>query len=324
MITKNIYRTFRHRSQFRVILKKLLLICIVNISLIESVLANNLCSEIFIHKTSPESSFYEKLPPSQVFTWNIDQIPLDLSQKPGLNRQSLRILIWNIHKNKDPNLSTDLAQIGEQADLLLLQEAVNTQEFIMNLRAGLPGTRWSQTNTFTRNDVSTGVATGSRVTPLTEKSIISKVTEPVLNTPKSILLSLFKINSEKPNPPSQDANSAQMTVDDLLLVANIHAINFVSNETFQKHIQQLVTSIKNHKGPLIVGGDFNTWNERRMQILFSALMDLDLKWVKVPRKGFLDLDHLFVRGLKPRMAFPLHHINSSDHQPILVDLDFEK
>ena len=47
--------------------------------------------------------------------------------------------------------------------------------------------------------------------------------------------------------------------DQQLLVVNVHAINFVMLHTFEAFIKQLISAMKNHHGPILLAGDFNTW-----------------------------------------------------------------
>ncbi len=228
--------------------------------------------------------------------------------KIPLRPDGLRIFVWNIHKAVDPRLSADFADLAFGADISLFQESVSNNVFLRSLTTANPKLGWSMTKSFQQSDSSyTGVATGASVKPLQEKVIVSNITEPITKTPKTILLSEFAIS-----------NSTET-----LLVANIHGINFVSLESYKIQIHQLFDAIRSHHGPLIVAGDFNTWDPNRLIYLHKTFAPLGLVQVTTPIAGLLDLDHIFLRGLKPRFIFDFSYIHSSDHAPLMADLIYE-
>src|SRR5690606_32748181 len=111
--------------------------------------------------------------------------------------------------------------------------------------------------------------------------------EPILRTPKMSLISVFAIK----NCPAQ------------LMVVNTHAINFVRNSQFNFDIEKIAAKIKNHNGPLVWAGDFNTWNKGRMRKLRSVAKRLGLAFAKLKNFQFVKkfagnpLDHILYRGL---------------------------
>jgi len=225
-----------------------------------------------------------------------------------LSSKALRLLVWNIHKGLDENLPKDFANISYAADLTLLQEAVSEKVFTTKLSTANPTLGWTLAISFelSQNNY-TGVATGSKTPPLREEAIVSEVTEPIAGTPKTVLLSEYALENR----------------EDSLLVVNIHGINFVTNEDFKTQIRQMLKKIYHHKGPMIIAGDFNTWNDGRLEYLQKALASLGVRSVHTPEPGgFFKLDHIFVRGFVPRFIFNLNHIESSDHKPLLIDLLF--
>lgn len=232
-----------------------------------------------------------------------DPVPVE-----PLSSEGLRLFVWNIHKADDPRLSQDFADLSFGADIALFQEAVSYEAFTHEITTANPNFAWTMAKSFQQGDLSfTGVATGARVKALREEVIISDAKEPVLETPKTILLSEFALE----NAP------------ETLLVANIHGINFVSLESYKSQIRQLLEKIRRHHGPLIVAGDFNTWDPARMDYLQKAFAPLRIKHISTPIAGILDLDHIFVRDMKARFVFDLSHIDSSDHAPLMVDLTYE-
>jgi endonuclease/exonuclease/phosphatase (EEP) superfamily protein YafD len=106
-------------------------------------------------------------------------------------------------------------------------------------------------------------------------------------------------------------------------VVNIHAINFVGVNKFSRQVAQVVDLIVGHEGPLVLAGDFNTWNPRRKKILAKAAESLGLNRVPVAARRLRHLnqvlDHVFYRGLELLASRPLRHIKSSDHVPLWAE-----
>lgn len=109
-----------------------------------------------------------------------------------------------------------------------------------------------------------------------------------------------------------------------LLLVNLHAINFVYSSDFQNELQEIYEAIKNHKGALIVAGDFNTWNLKRVHYLEAFSSSLGLQKVvfeseKGIKKVFSNsLDYIFYRGLEVTFATVVESKNISDHNPIIA------
>lgn len=226
-----------------------------------------------------------------------------------LPNDKLRLFVWNLHKGEDERLPQDFGDMSFGADIALFQECVSKPNFVKNIAAANPEFGWTMAKSFQMLDFSyTGVATGSRVKPFREEVIVSKVHEPITETPKTILLSEFTIDGSS----------------ETLLIANVHGINFVGLETYKVQMQQLFEKIKDHQGPLIVAGDFNTWEEPRIAFLKDLLLEpLKMELIQTPVAHMLDLDHIFVRGMKASFIFDLSSVDSSDHAPLMVDLTFE-
>lgn len=222
-------------------------------------------------------------------------------------KKNLRLLVWNVHKYADKDLTKDFSTWGSSSDLVLFQEAIDRPDFVKELLKAEPDINWTLFRSFkTTDDGYTGVATASKVKPLSEDLILSEPTEPILGTHKTMIVSKFAIEGEA----------------EPLLVANIHGINFVTNTEFKIHMRQLYEAIRDHKGRMIVAGDFNTWNPGRSNFLFGLMARLGLKRPKLYRDGFFDLDHVFLRGFQVSKIYDLTNVESSDHDPNLLDLDW--
>jgi len=105
---------------------------------------------------------------------------------------------------------------------------------------------------------------------------------------------------------------------------NIHAINFVGTRTFKKELNLLWRFITEQSGPMIISGDFNTWNKQRLKHLYTATERLNLKAVTFPDvkpiKTLLrqPLDHIFYRELTLKNAQALSVPHISDHNPLIA------
>lgn len=115
-----------------------------------------------------------------------------------------------------------------------------------------------------------------------------------------------------------------MNNGDCLTHVNIHAINFVPHHVFKKELQLLWNKIESIEGPLIISGDFNTWNRTRVKTLQTATQRLNLNKVDYPDVRPIKtlnrqpLDHIFYRNLtlKDCRVISVPHI--SDHNPIIA------
>lgn len=215
-------------------------------------------------------------------------------------------LVWNTHKGADGSaFFNDLFSLAQSSDLVLLQEALDERVFLSSLQSVRKNFGWTLAKAFysQRESGHTGVATGSFVLPQVERVVLSKVTEPVAGTPKSILISEFRLK-----------NSIQT-----LMTVNVHMINFVFQDSFEQHVNQIIDQVQGHKGPLMIAGDFNTWSGGRMSYLkIQFRQKLGLVAVPMHKQGLLDLDHIFIRNLEVVQALQLGFIKSSDHAPLVA------
>jgi endonuclease/exonuclease/phosphatase (EEP) superfamily protein YafD len=241
--------------------------------------------------------------------WKLPLVPMGFRPgRPEPISSRFQVLIWNVYKNSRNGLIGDLTSIGRNVDLTLLQEAVDHVDFIDGVARINDGHNWTMAQAFERDGVSTGVATGSKAAPLRVSAYRSIPTEPITNTPKSMILSEYRL-----------IHSSQT-----LMVLNVHAINFVGQGSFQTHVDQMVVLIAQHRGPLIVAGDFNTWSSQRLQYLNQKMESLGLKQISVSRRErLLTLDQVYSRGLLVQMANDIPVIASSDHKPIYLEFEHE-
>jgi len=93
--------------------------------------------------------------------------------------------------------------------------------------------------------------------------------------------------------------------DEYLVVANIHMVNFtIDLADYRAQLEKAVDVLSQHRGPLIISGDFNSWNTARRKILADITQELGVREVVFDtdhRKTFMGqrLDYIFYRKLVP-------------------------
>ena len=236
----------------------------------------------------------------------------------ALNRDSIKVLSWNIAKNNyDRSWRADFLAIIEQhqPDKIFLQEvrlcAIEKQ--IPELAS--MGWSFAPNLIDTINNTYSGVLTATKADRLSSKAKITKHQEPVTRTPKVSLFVEYAFGDRQ----------------ETLLAVNTHLINFVELSKFQAQLQEIEAIISQHQGAVIFSGDFNTWSPSRWLLLLQMTAKLGLTPVAFPAiealkiKRFLlspPLDYIFYRGLRQKTASAkvIDNISSSDHNPLLVEL----
>ena len=189
--------------------------------------------------------------------------------------------------------------------MLLLQEAVLTAP----LRAVVEqsGHGWQMAGAFSYSGVERGVMTASRVPAI--DGCTTRNFEPLFPIPKSALITRYALQG----------------TDATLAVANLHGVNFsLGLGRFREQLEGVASELARHRGPVVLGGDFNTWSQARHDVLGEIASRLDLTAVPLVEDGRKrvfgnTLDHLFVRGFTVLKAHA-PEVKSSDHNPILVTL----
>lgn len=224
--------------------------------------------------------------------------------------QHFTLVCWNMYKASRRGWLEDMESLVKDADFILLQEAMlhGNSAHPFHVSSGF---EWVMGQCFAYSllDRTSGVKTGSRIAALSRRLIRSKDHEPIIDLPKSILATEYDILNTAGN----------------LLLLNIHAINMVRTSKFARQIAQLEDVVAQHNGPVVLAGDFNTWNPRRQAVLRRTIERLELTRVPVaaPQWRHLGqtLDHVFYRGVTVRSAAALTHIRSSDHIPLRVEFE---
>ncbi|UCB55402.1 MAG: endonuclease/exonuclease/phosphatase family protein [Thiotrichales bacterium] len=221
----------------------------------------------------------------------------------SLNPERISMLNWNIYKGQRDNWATDFKRYSYRHDLVIIQEAHLDDD----LKSMLDGEHrhWTLNNAFHYKDRATGVMTAARVKPT--RSCGQRTVEPLIRFPKTSLINYYPIDGIKQQ----------------LLVANIHGINFTLGVgVYNQQIDKLYEVMKNHQGPIILAGDFNTWSDERMRIVERLARRLSLSSLDYTNHNRTSvfgnaLDHVFYRGLDP-IEHDTWHVTSSDHNPTRV------
>ena len=226
------------------------------------------------------------------------------AQQDGGLAATFSLLNWNVEKAKDPSLVSEFAELARLSDLIFLQEAVPLKKTRTVIEQSLFE---AFVRGYVQNEVETGVLTLARTPHLVHCQLLA--TEPWLRTPKATSVTLY---------PLADS-------DDTLLTVNLHAVNFSFGvKAYQGQLDRAAALIRGHEGPVIFGGDLNTWSDRRQGVLDSLADELEL--IPVPfspdhrtTQFGKPLDHLFMRGLAWQSTKTIE-VSTSDHNPLFATL----
>lgn len=219
-----------------------------------------------------------------------------------LDSRDFSVVNWNIQKGQDPDWVHDLAQVHNEPDLLIVQEASPNHDAWETL-APKHFQSFSEGFGFGRNP--SGVMTLSSAQPVTECDLVSL--EPWFGTRKATLVTEYGLTDS----------------DETLLVVNIHGINFTFGvRDLEKQFRKAQAIIAAHEGPVLFSGDFNTWRGKRAKMLDELVKSVGLTPLEFSadyRKRFLGwpLDHIYKRGLDTIHA-TTQDVSSSDHNPMSV------
>ena len=88
-------------------------------------------------------------------------------------------------------------------------------------------------------------------------------------------------SSEKATSITEYALSA---TEQTLVVVNIHAVNFsMGTGAYRQQFEQVREVLRDHDGPIILSGDFNTWRRKREQVVEDVAINMSTRDVsKMP------------------------------------------
>lgn len=216
------------------------------------------------------------------------------------------VCAWNCLKCKRTGWTEEFTRLAQEADLFLTQELRLTP----TARQALDQTplQWNTAVSFfsLRKSYPTGVATGCTA-PAASTAFKIGAREPLLHIPKMLLAATYPLATGKQ-----------------LLVINVHAINFTGLKPFEHNLAQVQELLSHFDGPVLLGGDFNVWNERRKRTLVNTVQSAgltELLFNPDERSRCLGrpVDFIFVRGLTPVWT-KTRPTYASDHHPLLARL----
>lgn len=221
---------------------------------------------------------------------------------------SLRLLNWNILKGERGDAWTkDIAAFSSGRNLVLMQEGWQSPTVLGGIQS-LPGFSFYMASSFVWKGALTGVMSGFATAPAKLEYRRSPQFEPILNSPKMSLIATFQMTDGRP-----------------LVVVNVHGINFVGPDKLRNQLEDVIAALRGYDGTLVMAGDFNTWNDARLQVVLDAAKKLGLTEVPFLRHGTDNvLDHVFQRGCVVEKSWVVENVESSDHDPEFVDLNCAK
>ncbi len=249
---------------------------------------------------------------------------IQVAEFPGQGQTlpaTITVVNWNSEKGKHPQFAADLKNLleREKPDIVFLQEA-KADLFEPEQMGGYFAEGWSYP---WPGGKTVGVLTLSRVPPVRIEPVPTQFREFGVTAPKISLV------TEYPLPNGET-----------LLAVNVHLLNFErwSVKKISRQLQDLKSIMAKHTGPILMAGDFNTWNRKRLDLVKKVTRHVKLKEViDFPtgrttgdtKSGFwndvfgvekdLPLDRVFFFGFDPSAARVLRY-DTSDHRPILVKL----
>ncbi|MBU1667893.1 endonuclease/exonuclease/phosphatase family protein [bacterium] len=224
------------------------------------------------------------------------------SRSPLQNTFSL--LCWNVHKEMgEKNFDQTFHKLQQhyRPNLIVLQEAVLDP----STHKQFPHHKYSSAINISMKKKSFGVLTAGQCA-FTELLALKTIHRELhMATKKTLLITSHPLE-----------NGQHLTL------VNLHAINFVPTSIFIKEIDRLLFQLSSIEGPLIVAGDFNTWNTKRLIHMDNFASSIGLKQAKLQDAHHIKhlfskpLDHLYYRELELVEAYAIDTKKISDHNPI--------
>jgi endonuclease/exonuclease/phosphatase (EEP) superfamily protein YafD len=228
-------------------------------------------------------------------------------------RDDINVFVWNMYKGGKDTWSKDFKTLIKDKDILLLQEVLTVPQMTKEIMKDSARTYYIATSFIDkkRNFARTGVATASQFEPVRVGWQRSHYREPIIKTPKMVGVVEYDLTGTDKN----------------LLTLNIHAINFVSTRKLKHMVKAALDEASRHDGPVVFGGDFNTWSKKKLRMLSSLMKSYRYKAVSFAKDGRMRtfgniLDHVFIRDLKVKKSIVYNAIEGSDHKAMEVHLAF--
>jgi endonuclease/exonuclease/phosphatase (EEP) superfamily protein YafD len=252
---------------------------------------------------------------------------IKISEFPTQDRpvaDSIAIVSWNAQKGAHPEFKSDLARlvIVDRPDFVFLQEA-RSDLLVTKRIGGYFASSWSYP---WPDGKIIGLLTLSNAAPVRIQPAPSRHKEFFVTAPKLSLVTEYSLKNGQ-----------------RLLAVNVHLLAFERWGTtgIGSQLEDLKAIMKEHEGPIVLVGDFNTWSHKRLALVQQVADDLNLTEVigfppgrKTGDKevSFLNwlfgideelpLDRVYYRGFTHHSAKILPY-ESSDHRAIQVTLVLE-
>ena len=228
----------------------------------------------------------------------------------AIEKSKIKVLVWNLYKGEKDSFAKDYKALSAGKDIILLQEVTTHSRMKKVIQADTTRTYHMATSFFDTDEnwTRSGTATASKYKVSEASWQRSRYVEPFVKTPKMISIAKFDI-----------AGSSEQ-----LMTLSIHGVNFVSAKKLKDQISQAAALISTHKGPVIFGGDFNTWSDKKLEAMNSTLTKVGL--VAVPfGSGRMEtfgkpLDHVFIKGVTLNSSKVHKNIEGSDHRALEIDV----
>lgn len=224
-----------------------------------------------------------------------------------LDPTKITLLNWNSFKGSKEGWIDNFSILIKEIDLITLQEGYLTDTLTSNLISHQFS--WDLASAFSINTVSSGVLTASKASPATLCALWDN--EPLFSVPKTSMITEYVV---KDRP-------------DKLLVVNVHMINFsFGTKHFSEQLGKIEKIILQHRGPVIMAGDFNTWSKSRFNLLEDLAMNTGLTQTGFNsdyRSRFFGkvVDHIYTRGLQVNQA-DSYETEFSDHNPMIATFSY--
>lgn len=228
----------------------------------------------------------------------------------GVSSEKFCLMSWNSYKidyKKPEAFNSYIRQVyfKYNIDIFCLQEAVHHQ----NTKFPIEKFDISFASNINLRSHNYGVATASHFPVIKNVKILTTYRESIINTHKASLITSLGINGTE------------------VTIVNIHAINFKSNKVYEYEFEKIKEFIKPHKNrqPIIIAGDFNTWNRRRIKLIKDFCREFGFKVAFLEGAGLIKsfqknhLDFVLYRGLNLEKAIALDCKKISDHNPIVAE-----
>jgi endonuclease/exonuclease/phosphatase (EEP) superfamily protein YafD len=229
--------------------------------------------------------------------------------------EPLKIAVWNTFKGRRERYYDFLSEKTAKADLILLQEfrhdpllEASHRDIFKGRDAGMAVSFYTRPNQGSPTGVCTVSSTRSRKTIF----LLSRYLEPVTKTPKMAMCTSYPIEC------------ADCAPEQMLLVLNSHGINFRLRKPFLHQMLQFEEHLRHHRGPIILVGDFNTWEKGRVRILEAVARSIGLTHIRFPTgiksiSGH-ELDRVYVRGGEALGQQVFANPSASDHSLLSFQL----